>query len=303
MIQIAGNRFSVSSSLDDIQRAFDCDGYVIIENILNANELRCLNDRIGPLLDEIRPDTQNPFNGQFTKRFGRLAYRIPESRTLIKHPLVTAFLDRVLLKCAKRYKLTFSGVMHLMEGQKVQIGHRDNSHLTSYDTLLLATMWAMNDFTYENGATLLVPGSHKWFHVRKPTSNDVRVAEMSRGSVLLYDGNVIHGAGECKRGFRTGLSLQYCVSWLQQEENQALAVPYDVLKTFDEELLKILGFDIISRNCGEIDSKHPIDFILNDDKQRSLAPPDSAYDDGNCKRLVLKTEQPIDDNNYFDLSR
>jgi ectoine hydroxylase-related dioxygenase (phytanoyl-CoA dioxygenase family) len=282
-------RFDTSSSPDAIHAALETYGCAIVEGVISKADLVQLRAEITPHLDGTDGDLQNPFNGVFTKRFGRLMYRVPKARALLQHPLVLAQLDRALLRYAPAYKLTFDGVMHVMAGQKAQVLHRDNVPFENpAPPMLFATLWAVEDFCRENGATVFVPGSHLWPEDRHPTRDTLAVAEMPAGSVLLYYGNLIHGAGQCRVGTRMAVSLQYAVSWLQQEENQALSVPIEVLRTFDADLLKLLGFDTISRNCGSVNGQHPLDLILQDGQNRSLAQPGYNYSNGRCLSLMLQ---------------
>jgi ectoine hydroxylase-related dioxygenase (phytanoyl-CoA dioxygenase family) len=84
-------------------------------------------------------------------------------------------------------------------------------------------MWAITDFRSDNGATLLVPGSHKWGKDREPKDEEIPSAEMSAGSVLYWLGGTLHGAGaNVSNDWRYGVILTYSLGWLRQEENQYL---------------------------------------------------------------------------------
>jgi len=289
------NRFNVSSSnVSDIINALNVDGYVIVENVLSAHKLDELRTQLEPKINSRLPDTTgNPFMGTNTVRFGRLPYRYPETHEIIQHPLTKQVLDGTLLKLSPRYKLSFTGIMHLMEGQKAQNLHSDNVPFWNPSpSILVATMWAVNDFTRENGATVFVPGSHRWDSERVPKDDEIQVAEMPAGSVLFYVGNLIHGAGQCSKGFRTGLSLQYAVSWLAGDEIQ-LASNEDELRiarTFGDDLLRLMGYDTVSRNWGTVDDLHPLNALRNDSVNRTLAEPGFEFENGVVRKLRLIAE-------------
>tara|TARA_Y100001970_G_C13841582_1_gene654732 strand:- start:125 stop:637 length:513 start_codon:yes stop_codon:yes gene_type:complete len=107
----------------------------------------------------------------------------------------------------------------------------------------VSTMWALTDFTEENGATRVIPGSHHWEDKLKPTHNETSPAVMKRGSVLLYVGSTYHGGGENKTDARRiGVNVDYSASFLRQEENQYLACPPEVAATLDPNLAKLIGY-------------------------------------------------------------
>ena len=110
--------------------------------------------------------------------------------------------------------------------------------------MIMPAMWALTDFTAENGGTQIVPGSHVWEHERAPFADEVVNAEMPAGSVLFYLGGTWHGGGDNKSNtMRTGMALQYSLSWLRQEENQYLANPPEVAKDYPERLRRLIGYD------------------------------------------------------------
>jgi ectoine hydroxylase-related dioxygenase (phytanoyl-CoA dioxygenase family) len=270
------NRFTPQELERDefaLMSALAADGYAIVQKVLSADEVEVLNRQISDHLEQATADHGNAFMGERTKRFGRLLHRIPATRAMIKHPLILGALDTTLKPYSPTYQVHFTSVMHVMDGEKAQVLHRDISPFPNPGpTVVLATMWAANDFTRENGATVFVPGSHLWPDDRSPTKEELQVAEMPAGSVLLYCGNLIHGAGSCKQGFRTGVSLQYCVGWLRQEENQYMAVPLEVAREFPEDLQRLMGYDLAGRHWGYVDQQHPMNFLNETTRYGGLTP-------------------------------
>lgn len=256
----------------EIINSLNEEGYAIVENVLDINTLTNLNQEINPWLDQTIPDAENAFMGGGTKRFGRLLYRIPSTHELVLNDLINDICEDVLCKATPTYQIHFTGVMHVMEGETAQILHRDVSPFVNlHPPVVIAAMWAGTDFTIENGATVFVPGSHKWEDTKQPLKSDLVSAEMKAGTVFLYVGNLIHGAGACRKGFRTGIMIQYCPGWMRQEENQYLATPIDVARTFDTKLQKLMGYDLASTHWGYVDQIHPMDF-LNKTSGQSLSP-------------------------------
>lgn len=270
------NHFTPESSMDLMAAALQEDGYVVLEGLLNSDALAQLRAQMQPHLEAATPDSGNAFMGAKTVRFGRLLHRIPMVRDLVQHPWVLHAAGDLLLPYSPTFQLHFTSVMHVTEGATAQLLHRDISPLPNTGAttppLVLASMWAATDFTRENGATVLVPGSHRWPDEREPQKSELRCAEMPAGSVLLYCGNLIHGAGSCKQGFRTGVSLQYCVGWMRQEENQYLAVPLEEARTFPESLQRLMGYDLAARHWGYVDQQHPMNFLNQTDRFGGLDP-------------------------------
>ena len=108
----------------------------------------------------------------------------------------------------------------------------------------MSTIWAVTEFTRDNGATQVVPGSHKWEKEREPVDAEIAYAEMNPGSVLLYTGTVLHGGGANKTAseIRTGVFLHYALNWLRQEENQYLSCPPEIAKELSPELRSLIGY-------------------------------------------------------------
>ncbi len=110
----------------------------------------------------------------------------------------------------------------------------------------------MTDFTQTNGATRLVPGSHKWDKDRKPSEQEITFAEMSAGSVLLYGGSILHGGGSniTDSDKRLAVLIHYTLSWLRQEENQYLSCPPEIAAELPVELRDLMGYSLVNPILG-----------------------------------------------------
>lgn len=229
------------------------DGALIIDNLIDRAQVAAVMSELRPYMDAT-PVGRDAFTGFQTTRTGALVARSPETRKLVMHPAILAACDLFLLPSCDRYQLHLTQIIRIGPGQPRQVLHRDKlawgGFLEGVEPQL-NTIWAMTDFTRENGATQVVPGSAGWPKERRATEDEIAYAEMSAGSVLLYSGSVIHGGGEnTTQGDRVGLNLTYCLGWLRQEENQYLACPPAIARTLEPELQALLGYSMGSYALG-----------------------------------------------------
>ena len=128
------------------------------------------------------------------------------------------------------------------------------------------TIWAMTDFTTENGATRVVPGSHLLPGLQTFDEADEARAEMSRGSVFVYTGKVYHGSGANQSDkIRQGINITYSVGWVRQEENQYLTTPLEVARTLDDDLLRLIGYQMGGLALGYVrDFEDPMVLVRDD---------------------------------------
>jgi len=156
--------------------------------------------------------------------------------------------------------------------------HRDQWAFDMYPfakdyQVIVNAIWAMTDFTAQNGATRVVPGSHTFEDRLRFTEADTEPVEMSKGSLFLYPGTTYHGGGANRSDTnRTGISLSYSASWLRQEENQYLAVPREIARTLPEELLRLIGYQRGAYALGYVDDlRDPMEFVRPDLARRGMA--------------------------------
>ena len=260
------NTFDACVEADPLVDAIERDGYAIVRELLDPETVARLSGELAPHLEATGTGDTDTFFGSRTKRFGALLSRCPTSRDMVVHPLVLAVADRVLGPYCARYQINYTGVMHIEPGESAQTMHRDTGLYPIQNPappLTLATMWAVTGFTAENGATRIVPGSHRWPDERVPDPDEIGAAEMPAGSLMIYLGSMIHGGGaNSSNAARCGVALHYSLGWLRQEENQYLAVPMEEARTYPRQLQRLMGYDLGSVNLGFVDHKHPND-VLN----------------------------------------
>ena len=230
--------------IDRVMEVVDRDGAVILTSMIAKAEASALVDELMPFLVTTKPGRET-FSGFRTTRTGALPARSKRVRTALLDKRVRAVCDRVLLPNCENYQVNVTHVIRIMPGEVAQVLHRDRAswrHLKGMEPQL-NTIWALSDFTKENGATLVAPGSQTWPEDRKPGPEDMACAEMKQGSVLVYTGSVFHGGGaNTTNAPRLGINLTYCLGWLRQEENQYLSCPPEIARTFEPELQDLMGY-------------------------------------------------------------
>jgi ectoine hydroxylase-related dioxygenase (phytanoyl-CoA dioxygenase family) len=162
-----------------------------------------------------------------------------------------AVCDRFLLENSASYQLNLGHLIVRGPGSKAQVMHRDEGNWTTHmpkpaPEMQISTMTALVDFTKDNGATKVVPGSHRWPAVRRPDPSEVACAEMSAGSTVIYFGSTVHAAGDnvTEERWRLGLHMSYVLGWLRTEENNYLACPPSLARTLPPRSQELLGYSI-----------------------------------------------------------
>lgn len=236
------------------------DGYTIVENAIDPG----LVEELSGELDRIERDegigpSRNDFEGTRTIRIynllarGRLFERIPVHENVL--PIVEGVLDPGCL-------VSSLSSIALLPGETAQPIHADDQVIPlakPHAATVCNSMWALTDFTADNGATRIVPGSHRADHSPEYGQHfDSIPAEMPRGSVLVWHGSLWHGGGANRTGERrVGIAMNYCAGFIRQQENQQLGIPREIARGFSPRLRELVGYGVYKMLIGHIDRRSP----------------------------------------------
>jgi hypothetical protein len=254
------------ASPDEVAALVGRDGAVVVDGVASPALLDRIASELDPYLSAT-PTGPDDFSGNRTRRTGALIARSPACRELVMDPLALGTARRVL-EHATNIQLHLTQAIAIGPGETAQPVHRDQWAFDFFPfpngyEVQCNTIWALTDFTEENGATRVVPGSNHREDKLTFGPDDTEPAEMARGSVLVYSGSVYHGGGANHSDTtRIGLNITYNVAWLRQEENQYLSVPREVAATLPTELLRLMGYDRGAYALGYIDDlRDPIEAV------------------------------------------
>ena len=251
---------TVADVLADLER----DGYAIVPRVLDGNEAAAIRAELTTIADAI-PFGRNAFEGFHTRRIYALFRKTRALDGAATHPLVLGVLDAVL----GQYQLSAPTGILISPGEPAQVLHHDDGVYPlprPHQQVVVTTMWPFDDFTEANGATRLVPGSHRWVDRKPDDTTEVVLAEMPAGSVMFYLGTLWHGGGANRTDRpRLGVVLEYVASWLRPQENHFLAVPRDVVAQLPERLQELLGYNVYPPFVGYVDGRHPRKLLGTDE--------------------------------------
>lgn len=230
------------------------DGYVILPDLLTADELDQIRDAVAPLLNL---HGRNGFEGHTTQRVYSVLNKTRACDRIADHPRVLALLDRLFLP---NYLLSMLQVINILPGEQAQMLHTDDGFYPiprSRAGLGAATIWAIDDFTADNGATDIVAGSHLWGD-RRPQEAEREPVVMKAGSCVFFPGTLWHGGGANRTGAaRLALTAQYCEPWLRPQEAFTLSMTRDTVRAVSEDIRRMLGYSIHPPFIGQVDGMHP----------------------------------------------
>ncbi|OBJ23357.1 phytanoyl-CoA dioxygenase [Mycobacterium colombiense] len=236
--------------------ALDRDGYIIWENLLTAEQCSQIREVVSPSLGHTG---RNSFEGLRTQRIYSVLSRTRVCDRLVDDPRVLAVLDRLLMP---NYLLSALQAINIQPGEAAQLAHHDDGFYPiprPREPLAAATIWAIDDFTADNGATVVYPGSHRWGK-RRPGPHDRAVpVVMPAGSCVLFVGTLWHGGGaNTTDRERLAVTAQYCQPWLRPMEAYTLSISRDIARAVSDDIRRMLGYSIHPPFVGNVDGLHPL---------------------------------------------
>jgi len=238
--------FAPGANVDELVAAIDRDGAIILSECVSDAMVEAVKSELRPHFDAEGTGHQNSFNGYDTLRLSQILARSRTSAELVVFSTLLAIFDAILLPNCINYRIGSLTAIEIWPGESSQVLHRDDD---VYPVRVpgvewqVSVNWALDEFTAENGATHVVPGSHRWPADRTATEDEVVQAIMPKRSVLVYLGSVLHGGGANQSDSpRIGLVNTYSLGWLRQEENMYLSVPREIAETYPENIRRLMGY-------------------------------------------------------------
>jgi ectoine hydroxylase-related dioxygenase (phytanoyl-CoA dioxygenase family) len=252
--------------------AIRTDGYTIVENAISPDLVAALNEALVRLERDLdAKPAGNGFEGHRTVRiYNLLAHGAPFAEVPIHAsvlPIVEGVLDAQCL-------ISSLSSIAIDPGETAQPIHADDQVIPlekPHAPIVCNSMWALTDFTEANGATRLVPGSHKRPNPEYGGAYQTIAAEMPKGGVLLWDGALWHGGGANRTEVRrTGIAMNYCAGFIRQQENQQLGLDPRLVKDFPARLQELIGYGVYRGLIGHIDKTSPAQRLNGGGEFRSI---------------------------------
>jgi ectoine hydroxylase-related dioxygenase (phytanoyl-CoA dioxygenase family) len=241
---------------------FKSEGFVILDGLLSSQDCAELARALEPFESEQQMG-RSAFEGKLAKRVYSLAGKGEAFMRLAEHPAIVELLDQLLLP---NWLLSTMQSIRLFPGELGQAWHTDDAFYAvtrPHGTLAVSVIWALEDFTDDNGATCIIPGSHLW-GAEHPDErpHEAHKAIMKAGSAIVFDASLWHhGGANASRGTRLAISPQYCQPWLRPQESQLLIAPPEVAQGYSARGRSMLGYSIHPPFIGQVNGMHPLRLI------------------------------------------
>lgn len=244
-------RLPADACADEMAAALGDAGALVVTDVCTPQTRAEIRSDLSQHMERAPVDADDPeafYPGATRRITGLLSRSDAVSQRLICHPTTLAMCDHFLVPNGELgYQVHVTAALEVGPGARAQILHREEDSFTYFPlprpNIIVASMWAISDFRADNGATLIVPGSHRWDGKRQAQQHEIVPAEMPAGSVLFWMGGTLHGAGANTSGdWRYGVILTYSLGWVRQEENQYLNVPAERVAQLPQDVRKLAGF-------------------------------------------------------------
>jgi ectoine hydroxylase-related dioxygenase (phytanoyl-CoA dioxygenase family) len=230
----------------------------VVRDALSPRQVEGIRQELAPILASA-PYGRNEFEGLRSQRVYALLAKAPATADLVRHRALVAVLDQLLHPA---YLLSAHLAINVHPGETAQMLHYDDGHCVMprpRQHLGVSAVWAIDDFTADNGATEILPGSHMWGNeTPDPDDPRIRTIEMSAGSAVVFLGTTYHrGGANTSDTVRLGITPQFCEPWIRPIETMTLAVPPNIASRYAPQVQSLLGYEIHPPFIGYVDGRNP----------------------------------------------
>jgi ectoine hydroxylase-related dioxygenase (phytanoyl-CoA dioxygenase family) len=233
------------------RKSLDTAGYVVVENVLTPSLLAEVRERVEELYAEEGENAGAEFRKEAgSRRLANLVDKGPIFEKLIATPRI---LELVAYVIGERFKLSsFNARSANPHSNEPQPLHCDAGALPDEQGFWVCnTIWLLDEFTAENGATRVIPGSQNWRQLPQHVMPDALAAHPQEelllapaGSVVVMNTHAWHG-GTANRtaGHRRALHAFYCRFDKPQQQYQKRLLRPETQARLSPELRRLLALD------------------------------------------------------------
>lgn len=242
-------------------------GCAVVEDAIDPDALSVLQDELDPWFEQAACG-EGAFFGRRTKRFSALFAKSRATADLALHPEILDAVEQILMAPSAGVdciQISQTQAIEIGPGERAQVLHRDDSifPFVAPAEVIVNVMWTLDPFTARNGATRLLPGSHRWPREGLEQYEDgVADAVAPPGSAIIWVGSLLHGGGHNRTDTpRRGVVVSYSAAWLAQAEKLLLSIPPETARTLPTKLQRLIGYQVHRPNLGWVEGGDPIDWL------------------------------------------
>ena len=223
--------------------AIDRDGFTVIEDFIDQERV----DKLGKdLRREVNPIRELIPPGKKTVRAHNLLGKTRCTDDICCDLRLLALVQGVL---GPHFQISVVAMFDLLPGAKAQGLHQDDVLWPiprPHVPFVVNTVLAVDEFTCENGATIVAPGSHKLLTEpgeSLPEDMEQIQVELKPGALVAWTGALFHGGGEnTTDSSRLAIDINFNLSYLRQQENQYVGIPREEIPKLPKRLQRLVGY-------------------------------------------------------------
>ena len=233
------------------KRQLDEQGYLVLEGFMGDALLDAVRRRVEELFAEEGERAGSEFKQEpQTRRLANLVDGGPLFERVIAIPRILECVSHVLGPELKLSSLNARSANPYSDW--IQPLHCDAGAIPDEKGFWVCnTIWMLDDFTAENGATRMIPGSHRWGRLPQEVLDDPAAPHPEEvlllgkaGTVVVMNTHMWHGAAANRSPYpRRAMHCFYCRRDMPQQQYQKKLLRPEVQQRLSPELRHLLALD------------------------------------------------------------